>query len=54
MKLRGEIDEIDGMFGNYSVGSHFVGDFYQIRYFLHPIKLPYYTLAKRKLGRDGA
>jgi len=48
----GEIDEIDRMFGNYSVGSHLSDDFYSNKIaFSIALNFPYYTLAeKEKLG----
>jgi hypothetical protein len=48
----GEIDEIDRMFGNYSVGSHLQNDFYENKIaFSIALNFPYYTLAeKEKLG----
>jgi hypothetical protein len=50
----GEIDEIDRMFGNYSVGSHLQSDFYdnKIAFFI-ALNFPYYTLAeKEQYGTD--
>ncbi len=49
----GEIDEIDRMFGNYSVGSHLQTDFYSNKIaFVIALNFPYYTLAeKEELGR---
>ena len=48
----GEIDEIDRMFGNYSVGSHIQNDFYSNKIaFVIALNFPYFTLAdKEKLG----
>ncbi len=48
----GEIDEIDRMFGNYSVSSHLQSDFYENKIaFLVALNFPYYTLAeKEELG----
>jgi hypothetical protein len=48
----GEIDEIDRMFGNYSVGSHLQSDLYENKIaFLVALNFPYYTLAeKEELG----
>jgi hypothetical protein len=48
----GEIDEIDRMFGNYSVGSHLQTDFYNNKIaFVIALNFPYYTLAeKEELG----
>jgi hypothetical protein len=47
-----EIDEIDRMFGNYSVGSHLSDDFYNNKIaFVIALNFPYYTLAeKEKIG----
>jgi hypothetical protein len=48
----GEIDEIDRMFGNYSVNSHLSDDFYanKIAFFV-ALNFPYFTLEeKEKLG----
>src|SRR4030042_3556595 len=47
-----EIDEIDRMFGNYSVGSHLSDDLYKNKIaFVIALNFPYYTLAeKEKLG----
>lgn len=48
----GSIDEIDRMFGNYSVGSHLQNDFYanKIAFYI-ALNFPYFTLAeKEKLG----
>ncbi|HLP72258.1 MAG TPA: hypothetical protein VK155_05090 [Bacteroidales bacterium] len=49
---RGDIDEIDKMFGNYSVGSHISDDFYSNKIaFAVALNFPYYTLEeKEKLG----
>jgi len=51
-EARGEIDEIDRMFGNYSVGAHFQDDFYSNKIaFAIALNFPYFTLAeKEKLG----
>ncbi len=48
----GEIDEIDRMFGNYSVGAHLQTDFYSNKIaFVIALNFPYYTLAeKEELG----
>ena len=48
----GEIDEIDRMFGNYSVGSHMQNDFYSNKIaFAIALNFPYFTLAeKEELG----
>ncbi|MRR19453.1 hypothetical protein EG827_04605 [bacterium] len=48
----GEIDEIDRMFGNYSVGAHLQTDFYSNKIaFVVALNFPYYTLAeKEELG----
>ena len=48
----GEIDEIDRMFGNYSVSSHLSDDFYSNKIaFAIALNFPYYTLdEKEKLG----
>ena len=48
----GEIDEIDRMFGNYSVGSHLQSDFYDNKIaFVIALNFPYYSLAeKEELG----
>ncbi len=47
-----EIDEIDRMFGNYSVASHLSDDFYANKIgFVIALNFPYFTLAeKEKLG----
>jgi hypothetical protein len=45
----GEIDEIDRMFGNYSVGSHLQNDFYTNKIaFLIALNFPYFTLAEKE------
>jgi hypothetical protein len=45
----GEIDEIDKMFGNYSVGSHFSDDFYANKTaFAIALNFPYYTLEEKE------
>lgn len=48
----GEIDEIDRIFGNYSVGAHLQTDFYDNKIaFVTALNFPYYTLAeKEELG----
>jgi hypothetical protein len=48
----GDIDEIDRMFGNYSVGAHLQDDFYANKIaFVVALNFPYFTLAeKEKLG----
>jgi hypothetical protein len=48
----GQIDEIDRMFGNYSVGAHVSDDFYANKIaFTIALNFPYFTLAeKEKLG----
>ena len=48
----GEIDEIDRMFGNYSVSSHLSDDFYANKIaFVVALNFPYFTLEeKEKLG----
>ncbi len=48
----GEIDEVDRMFGNYSVGSHLSDDFYANKIaFVTALNFPYYALEeKEKLG----
>ncbi len=48
----GETDEIDRMFGNYSVGAHLSDDFYSNKIaFTIALNFPYYTLEeKEKLG----
>lgn len=48
----GEIDEIDRMFGNYSVGSHLQSDLYENKIaFLVALNFPYYPLEeKEELG----
>jgi hypothetical protein len=48
----GEIDEIDRMFGNYSVGAHLQTDFFNNKIaFVIALNFPYYTLAeKEELG----
>jgi hypothetical protein len=53
-EARGEIDEIDRMFGNYSVGSHIQNDFYSSKIaFAIALNFPYFTLAeKEELGPD--
>lgn len=51
-EARGEIDEIDRMFGNYSVGAHLQNDLYANKIaFLVALNFPYYNLEeKEKLG----
>jgi hypothetical protein len=51
-EARGEINEIDRMFGNYSAGSHISDDLYGNKIaFVIALNYPYYTLAeKEKLG----
>mgnify|MGYP002348140061 FL=1 len=51
-EARGEIDEIDRMFGNYSVGAHLQDDLYTNKIaFLVALNFPYYNLQeKEKLG----
>lgn len=45
----GEIDEIDRMFGNYSVGSHVQSDFYANKIaFVIALNFPYFTLAEKE------
>ncbi len=45
----GEIDEIDRMFGNYSVGSHLQSDLYENKIaFLVALIFPYYTLEEKE------
>lgn len=48
----GEIDDVDRMFGNYSVGSHLQNDFYSNKIaFSIALNYPYFTLAeKEQLG----
>lgn len=48
-EARGEIDEIDRMFGNYSVGSHTQNDFYSNKIaFAIALNFPYFTLAEKE------
>lgn len=51
-EVAGEIDEVDRMFGNYSVGSHLQSDLYDNKIaFIIALNFPYYTLAeKEELG----
>ena len=51
-EARGEIDEIDKMFGNYSISSHLQDDLYSNKIaFNIALNFPYFTLAeKEKLG----
>jgi len=45
----GEIDEIDRMFGNYSVGSHLSDDLYSNKIaFVIALNFPYYTLEEKE------
>lgn len=45
----GEIDEIDRMFGNYSVGSHLQSDLYENKIaFLVALNYPYFTLEQKE------
>ena len=45
----GEIDDIDRMFGNYSVGSHVQSDFYANKIaFVIALNFPYFTLAEKE------
>jgi hypothetical protein len=45
----GEIDELDKMFGNYSVGSHLSEDFYSNKIaFALALNFPYYTLEEKE------
>ncbi|MFN2337017.1 MAG: hypothetical protein ABR560_08610, partial [Bacteroidales bacterium] len=45
----GEIDEIDRMFGNYSVGAHLQTDFFNNKIaFVIALNFPYYTLAEKE------
>ncbi len=45
----GEIDEIDRMFGNYSVGSHLQSDLYENKIaFLVALNFPYFTLEEKE------
>jgi hypothetical protein len=50
----GKIDEVDRMFGNYSVSSHMQDDFYSNKIaFVIALNFPYFTLAeKEKLGPE--
>ncbi len=50
----GEIDEVDRMFGNYSVSSHMQSDFYENKIaFMVALNFPYYTLAEKdELGGE--
>lgn len=48
-EARGEIDEIDRMFGNYSPGSHLSDDFYSNKIaFTIALNFPYFTLAEKE------
>ncbi|MDX9730035.1 MAG: hypothetical protein RBT50_12285, partial [Bacteroidales bacterium] len=50
----GEIDEIDRMFGNYSVGSHLQSDLYENKIaFLVALNFPYYTLEEKEEAGAG-
>lgn len=45
----GDIDDIDRMFGNYSVGSHVQSDFYENKIaFVIALNFPYYTLEEKE------
>lgn len=45
----GEIDEIDRMFGNYSVGSHLQSDLYENKIaFMVALNFPYFTLEEKE------
>ena len=45
----GEIDDIDRMFGNYSVGAHMQNDFYSNKIaFAIALNFPYFTLAEKE------
>ncbi len=45
----GEIDDVDRMFGNYSVGSHLQNDFYSNKIaFTVALNFPYFTLAEKE------
>jgi hypothetical protein len=50
----GEIDEIDRMFGTYSVSSHLSDDFYEnkIAFFI-ALNFPYYTLEEKEMNGPG-
>ncbi|MBW6500700.1 MAG: hypothetical protein K0B05_04825 [Bacteroidales bacterium] len=46
---KGEIDDIDRMFGNYSAGSHVLEDFYSNKIaFAVALNFPYFTLAEKE------
>jgi len=48
-EARGEIDEIDKMFGNYSAGAHLQDDLYSNKIaFNIALNLPYFTLAEKE------
>jgi hypothetical protein len=50
----GDIDEIDRMFGNYSVGSHLSDDFYSNKIaFTVAMNFPYYTLEEKEKSGPG-
>ncbi|MCX6261512.1 MAG: hypothetical protein NTY95_11915 [Bacteroidia bacterium] len=50
----GEIDEIDRMFGTYSVSSHLSDDFYENKIaFLIALNFPYYTLEEKEKNGPG-
>ncbi len=50
----GEIDEIDRMFGTYSVSSHFSDDFYSNKIaFYIALNFPYYTLDEKEKSGPG-
>ena len=53
-EARGEIDEIDRMFGNYSVAAHLQDDFYANKIaFAIALNFPYYTLAEKEKRGPG-
>ena len=48
-EARGEIDEIDKMFGNYSAGAHLQDDLYSNKIaFNSSLNFPYFTLAEKE------
>jgi len=48
-EANGDIDEIDRMFGNYSVGSHMQNDFYANKIaFAIALNFPYFTLTEKE------
>ena len=52
--LHGKIDNIDRMFGNYSVYSHFQDDFYSNKIaFVIALNFPYFTLAEKERAGSG-